>query len=319
MHPTFIFYPFIIIINYKAVAILTLIGIKQIFIIIAIYIYFIQQMSKKMSLNNQLSDLARRFKKSDKMPLVFLGHGSPMNAIEDTQYNRVWKELGEKLPHPQAILVISAHWMTKGETLVDISKFPRTIHDFYGFPEALYQEDYPANGSPKLAQEVISLLKSHNVKGDDRWGLDHGAWAVLKFLYPKANIPVFQLSIDMNQSLTYQMEIGKALSELRGQGVLILGSGNIVHNLSAMRGDGNVHDFAENFDRFFEEKLQSGDYTALADRKEMGSMFEMSHPSFDHYLPALTVLGASERKDEVTTMTGTIEFGSVSMRSFVLS
>ncbi|WP_425102166.1 4,5-DOPA dioxygenase extradiol [Tropicibacter sp. S64] len=270
-----------------------------------------------MTTAERLRRLRDSLSASDRMPLVFLGHGSPMNAIEDTQFSRAWTELGRSLPRPQAILVVSAHWMTKGTTLVDVSAMPRTIHDFYGFPQALYEESYPAAGDPALAREVVTLLASHHGAEDDTWGLDHGAWAVLKFLYPGADVPVFQVSIDMTQDLPYHLEIGAVLSQLRDRGVLILGSGNVVHNLRAMRPGGAPQDFALEFDTLFTESLEARDFGRLADRKGLGSLLTMAHPSVDHYIPALTVAGASDEKDALTFMTDQIDLGSVSMRSFV--
>lgn len=270
-----------------------------------------------MIIPSSLQNLRDRLSPTARMPLVFLGHGSPMNAIEDTESSRAWNALGNSLPQPKAILVVSAHWMTRGTTLVDVSAMPRTIHDFYGFPDTLYAQEYPARGNPELAREVVSLLASHHAKEDETWGLDHGAWTVLKYLYPKADVPVFQVSLDMSKGLEYQLEIGKTLSDLRDRGVLILGSGNVVHNLSALAFNGRPHDFAVEFDSFFAEKLSDRNMTALADRKGMGSALRMAHPSVDHYLPALTIAGASDTRDELTFMTDCIDLGSISMRSFV--
>lgn len=264
-----------------------------------------------------LDALHDRLAPSDRMPLVFLGHGSPMNAIEDNTYSRTWTELGRTLPHPKAILVVSAHWMTQGTTLVDVSDMPRTIHDFYGFPDELFAQQYPAHGAPDLAREVTTLLGSHHAAEDDTWGLDHGAWTVLKYLYPEADVPVFQVSIDMGRGLEHQLEIGKTLSALRDRGVLILGSGNVVHNLRALRMGGKPHDFALEFDSLFADKLADRDFNALADRKALGSLLRMAHPSVDHYLPALTVAGASDARDDLTFMTDAIDLAAVSMRSFV--
>lgn len=270
-----------------------------------------------MSTAQALQSLKDRFAPSDRMPLVFLGHGSPMNAIEDTAFSRAWSELGRSLPRPAAILVVSAHWMTKGTTLVDVSAMPRTIHDFYGFPQALYDQRYPAAGDPALAREVVTLLASHHAEEDETWGLDHGAWTVLKFLYPEADVPVFQVSIDMSRGLEHQLEVGRALAALRDRGVLILGSGNVVHNLRAMRPGGAPLDFAEAFDTLFAERLEARDVGTLADRAKLGALLEQAHPSVDHYLPALTVAGASDARDALTFMTDAIDLGSVSMRSFV--
>jgi len=251
------------------------------------------------------------------MPLVFIGHGNPMNAIEDNQYSRSWSDLGQALPRPQAILVVSAHWMTEGSTLVDISARPRTIHDFNGFPPELYQQEYSADGDPDLAQEVIATLASHHAAGDDTWGLDHGAWSILKHLYPEADVPVFQLSIDMSKDLTWHLDIGAALSKLRQRGVLILGSGNVVHNLGALDSDGNPRDWAVEFDNLFAGFLEDRDMGSLADRNKLGSLINMAHPTLEHYIPALTIAGASDGKDTLHFMTDTIEMGSISMRSFV--
>ena len=261
--------------------------------------------------------LKDRLSASDRMPLVFLGHGSPMNAIKDTVYSRTWSELGKTLPQPQAILVVSAHWMTRGTTLVDVSALPRTIHDFHGFPQELYEQQYPAAGAPNLAAEVITLLASHHVEGDDTWGLDHGAWSVLKFLYPDADVPVFQLSIDMEKDLDWQLEIGRSLATLRNRGVLILGSGNVVHNLQKMRLGAHPYDWAEAFDTSFTARLQDRNFAALANRSGMGTLLQQAHPTVDHYLPALTIAGASDANDNLSFMNEGIDLGSVSMRSFI--
>ncbi|MEQ5869041.1 dioxygenase [Sagittula sp. NFXS13] len=242
-----------------------------------------------MPVTRTLDDLKASLSPSDRMPLVFLGHGSPMNAIENTRYGRAWSDLGRSLPKPRGILVVSAHWMTRGTTLVDVSEMPRTIHDFYGFPEALFAQTYEAQGAPELAREVTTLLASHHAQEDDTWGLDH------------------------------QLDIGRTLSALRDKGVLILGSGNVVHNLRAMRWGKDVapQDFALEFDRLFADRLEDRDFDGLADRKALGSLLTMAHPSLDHYMPALTVAGASDARDQLTFMTDDIDLGSVSMRSFV--
>ena len=270
-----------------------------------------------MSIAHTIQNLKDGLGASDRMPVVFLGHGSPMNAIEDTSYSRTWADLGRTLPRPQAILVVSAHWMTRGTTLVDVSAIPRTIHDFYGFPPELYDQHYPARGEPSLANEVVSLLASHHAAGDDTWGLDHGAWSVLKWLYPGADVPVFQLSIDMSKDLGHHLEIGRALSDLRNRGILILGSGNIVHNLRAMRFGAVPYDWAVEFDSFFGERLEAGDLKALSDREGLGTLFQMANPSVDHYLPALTIAGASDTRDQLAFMNDAIDIASISMRSFI--
>lgn len=270
-----------------------------------------------MSLNQSMQDLKDRLKASDRMPVVFLGHGSPMNAIEDNAYSRSWKKLGQTLPRPQAILVVSAHWMTEGTTLVDVSGMPRTIHDFYGFPPELYAQDYPAKGAPDIAREVQTLLASHHVQGDDTWGLDHGAWSVLTWLYPDHSVPVFQLSIDMRADFAHHVQIGRDLADLRNKGVLILGSGNVVHNLRTMRWGGKPYDWAIEFDQMFAQKLTNRDFGAISNRTQMGALFQMAQPTVDHYLPALTIAGAADAKDKLIYMNASIDIGSVSMRSFV--
>lgn len=270
-----------------------------------------------MSLSKAMQDLKDRLAGSDRMPVVFLGHGSPMNAVEDNAYSRSWEALGQTLPRPHAILVVSAHWMTHGTTLVDVSALPRTIHDFHGFPPELHAMQYPAPGQPELAREVVSLLASHHAEGDDTWGLDHGAWSVLARLYPEADVPVFQLSIDMAQDLDWHLKIGRDLAELRNKGVLILGSGNVVHNLRTMRWGGKPYDWAEEFDQFFADRLADRDMAALADRARMGGLFRMAQPTPDHYLPALTIAGLAEARDQLTFMNSSIDIASVSMRSFI--
>lgn len=266
-----------------------------------------------------ITDLSSRFKRSERMPVVFLGHGSPMNAIMDTEYSRSWQALGKSLPKPQAILVVSAHWVSKGNTLVDISNAPATIHDFYGFPEELYNEKYSALGSPELATKVASMLEHQGGKVDDTWGLDHGSWSVLKYLFPDADVPVFQISIDMSRDLKHQLEVGTVLKSLRDHGVLVLGSGNIVHNLSRLSFSerSKPEDFAVDFDALFSEKLLNRDFDTISDRSKLGTLLDQANPSVDHYLPALTIAGTTDMKDELVFMTDNIDLGSISMQSFV--
>lgn len=271
-----------------------------------------------MSATQSLRQLKDSLNASDRMPLVFLGHGSPMNAIEDTAYSRSWTDLGRALPRPQAILVVSAHWMTRGTTLVDVSAMPQTIHDFVGFPHELFKESYPAKGNPDLAREVVTLLASHRSQEDDTWGLDHGAWTVLKFMYPDADVPVFQLSIDMTKDLNWHLETGKLLSDLRDRGVLILGSGNVVHNLRALDWvHGQPQDWATEFDTLFADRLADRDFAALTNRPQLGALLNKAHPTLDHYIPTLTIAGASDTRDQLTFMNDSFDLGTLSMRSFV--
>ena len=272
-----------------------------------------------MSLAHRIQSLRDKLKRSDRMPVVFLGHGNPMNAIEDNDYSLAWAELGKSLPRPQAILVVSAHWMTRGTTLVDLSPHPRTIHDFGGFPNELYAQQYPAPGAPELGREVIAMLASHHAEGDESWGLDHGSWSVLKWLYPDADVPVFQLSIDMTKDLEWHLEVGRSLADLRRRGVLILGSGNVVHNLRALRMDGKSYDWAEEFDIRFADTLDNRDFKALASRDHFGTLFQQAHPSADHYIPSLAIAGAAGETDQLTFLSESIDIGSISMRSFVFS
>ena len=225
--------------------------------------------------------------------------------------------LGQSLPRPNATDVVLAHWMIRGTTLVDVSALPRTIHDFNGFPDALEAEQYPAQGHPELAREVVSLLASHRAEEDDTWGFDHGAWAVLKYLYPEADVPVFQVSIDMGQGLAHQLEIGQTLSDLRNRAVLILGSGNIVRNLRRLSFDGRPEAFALELDDLATGRLIDRVFDTLADRDKLGSLLIEEHPNVDHYLPALTIAGPSDNRDELLFMTDSIDLGSISMRSLI--
>lgn len=270
-----------------------------------------------MSVTRNLERLQESLRLSARMPVVFLGHGSPINAIEDNTYSRSWTKLGEALPRPQAILVISAHWMTKETTLVDVSAHPRTIHDFYNFPQELYAQQYPAPGAPEQAASVAQLLADYHVQEDDRWGLDHGAWSVLKWLYPACDVPVFQLSIDMTKDLEWHLEVGKKLQGLRDHGVLILGSGNIVHNLRAMRHDTTLYDWAQSFDTRFADFLEDRNFAALAKAESFDGGFGQAHPTLDHYIPAVSVTGAVTETDQLMFANESIDLSSVSMRSFV--
>lgn len=270
-----------------------------------------------MSMASSLTDLEHQLKASPTMPAVFLGHGTPMNVTEDNPYNRAWSELGRALPKPQAILVISAHWMTKGATLVDVSAHPRTIYDFFGFPEELYAEKYPANGHPELASEVANILSNYGAQTDVSWGLDHGAWMLLKFMYPDADVPVFQVSVDITKDMAWQLQLGKSLSRLRDKGVLILGSGNLVHNLRELKVNGAPQDWAMEFDTQFTKNLNGRNFNALADTQSMGSLIHMAHPTLEHYAPAMVIAGASSKSDNLIYTAKGFDLGSVSMRSFV--
>lgn len=250
-----------------------------------------------------------------KMPLLFIGHGSPMNAIEQNTFTRTLSDLGEVLPKPRAILCISAHWLTAGSWVTHMAK-PKTIHDFYGFPPALFAVDYPAPGSPELAKTLHALIKKPVINLDEHWGLDHGSWSVIKHLYPKADIPLIQLSLDMSEGPHYHFELGKQLKALRHQGVLLLGSGNIVHNLRMLRHPGQApYPWALKFDKQVKYCLLAKDFEPLKEQLLLAESGRLSVPTLDHYLPLLYILGAADPEEEMRFEFEGIELGSISMRS----
>lgn len=257
-------------------------------------------------------------KTSERMPVVFVGHGSPMNAIETNSFTQSLGSLGAKLPTPRAILVISAHWMTQGTWVTQMAK-PKTIHDFYGFPQALFDIEYPAPGSVEVAQLVRDTVSHPRILGDENeWGLDHGTWAVLRHMYPKADIPVLQLSLDMTQAPDYHLRLGQELQKLRDKGVLILGSGNLVHNLRTIRWEpqAKAYDWAIECDEWMKAKLLARDFTALTNDFHKTEAGKLSIPSLDHYLPLHYVLGASTPDDNLRFDYEEIQNGSISMRGF---
>ena len=248
-------------------------------------------------------------------PAIFIGHGSPMNAIESNRYTDAWERIGRELARPKAILSISAHWYI-GETGVTVSTAPRTIHDFGGFPQGLYAVQYPAPGDPRLAQRVRDLLAPVEVTLDDTWGLDHGTWAVLKHMYPKADIPVVQLSIDATKSAAYHVELAARLAPLRDEGVLILGSGNVVHNLRAYAwgvGGAEPYDWATRFEAEVRGLVATGDARSLAGYEKLGTDALLAAPTPEHYLPLLYVAGTQQSSDRVHFPVEGIEGGSISM------
>jgi len=249
-----------------------------------------------------------------KLPLLFAGHGSPMNTIEDNSFSRAWAEIGQALPRPSAILVISAHWETNGVRVTATDK-PETIHDFYGFPGELYEIEYPASGSPELAGNVQNLLKPDRIVADYDRGLDHGSWSVLCNMYKNADIPVVQLSLDRRQAPEFHYNLGKRLKILRDQGILIIGSGNIVHNLPMMIWRDRAYDWAVEFDKQVTHLIETGAHDKLIDYKQLPDS-ELAIPTNEHYLPLLYILGAKESDDPVQTYNDVLTMGSVSMRSF---
>lgn len=273
----------------------------------------------------------KSLKKSPRMPVLFLGHGSPMNAIEDNQYRQSWQGLGKQFsdapgatyPKPQLILCISAHWLTKGWYFTAMDK-PKTIHDFGGFPQELFAQQYPAPGAPEATAEISRLLmQPGSVKPiglDQEWGLDHGTWSVIKPMFPAADIPVVQLSMDYGRPAAEHFALGQQLRDLRGQGVLIVGSGNVVHNLRAARFGvpaNQAYDWAIEFDKVVADQVASGNLKALADFQKLGALAAQAHPSYDHYLPILYSAGAVHAGEAVKSFNTNYQAASIAMRSFV--
>ena len=250
-------------------------------------------------------------------PALFIGHGSPMNAIEENPFTRTLRSLGESFPKPEAVVVISAHWLSAG-TFVTEMPTPRTIHDFYGFPPELFAVEYPAPGSPRTAALIRSLTENPKIQGDDRaWGLDHGTWSILRHLYPAANVPVVQLSIDLAEPPEFHYDLGRTLRPLRDQGVMILGSGNIVHNLRQINWDpaAPAHNWAREFDEWVRDRIAAGDHASLLHTSFPNRAGRLSVPTADHYLPLLYALGAVHADETPRTEYEGIELGSVSLRS----
>ncbi len=274
----------------------------------------------------KLSDLERisdSLDWSEKMPVLFLGHGSPMNAIEENEFVRGFRNAAKDIPKPKALLVVSAHWETIGSFVTAMEK-PRTIHDFGGFPKALFDVQYPAPGSPQLARETQSLVKKTNVGLDLQWGLDHGTWSVVKHLYPKADVPVIQMSLDYTQPASYHYELAKELYRLRSKGVLIVGSGNMVHNLGMLAWD-KLNEGPYGFDWAIEanEKMKKfilkEDHKSLIQYKSLGKSFDLAIPSPEHYLPLLYVLAQQDSRDRIQIFNDKPVAGSLTMTSVKIS
>lgn len=267
---------------------------------------------------------------SARMPLLFVGHGSPMNAIEDNAYRRSWQQLGQQLlaraERPQLVLCISAHWITQGQgsCLTGMAQ-PRTIHDFGGFPDELFAQQYPAPGAPVVAQQLASQLHmphSQQALGVDAdgWGLDHGTWSVLKPMFPAADIPVVQLSIDYRRPSAEHFALGQQLQALRERGVLIVGSGNVVHNLRALQRTQSplqAYDWAIEFDQMVTGLVERGDLARLGDFQQLGTVAQMAHPTYDHYLPLLYAAGAVHPGEVAQFFNADFQMAAISMRSMV--
>lgn len=253
------------------------------------------------------------------MPVLFIGHGSPMNGIEDTEFSRRWTQMAKDIPVPAAVLVVSAHWFTKG-TKITAMDFPQTIHDFGGFPQALFDVQYPAPGNPALAKETSALLHSAHVELDHDWGLDHGTWTVVRHMYPDANIPVLQLSIDYSKGPQYHYDLARELYTLRKKGVLIIGSGNMVHNLRMVAWDrlndeGYAYDWAIQMNGKFKELISSGDHKPLINYSSLGKEAMLAIPTPEHFLPLMYTLGLNSGREEVSFFNDKAVGGSLTMTS----
>jgi 4,5-DOPA dioxygenase extradiol len=268
---------------------------------------------------NELDKLTESRDSTEPMPVLFLGHGSPMNAIEDNEFSRGWKEVGKTLPKPLAILCISAHWETRGTFLTAMEKH-RTIHDFGGFPQELFDVEYPAPGSPGLARETKQAITKTDAGLDEKWGLDHGAWSVIRNLYPKADVPVVQMSLDYMKDARYHYELAKELSALRRKGILILGSGNMVHNLRMVAWD-KIREPDYGFDWALEAGdkmkrfIRSGDHQDLINYQSQGKAFNLAIPTPDHYLPLLYALALQEKNEPLELFNDKAVMGSLTMTS----
>lgn len=268
---------------------------------------------------SHLQQLSDALPSSERMPVLFLGHGSPMNAIEENEFVTGFRNVAAKLPKPKAILCISAHWFTRG-TKVTAMEMPRTIHDFGGFPQALFDVQYPAKGSPTLAKETADILKPLEVELDEKWGLDHGAWTVIKHLYPNADVPVIQMSIDYTKSPTYHFELAAKLNELRDKGIMIIGSGNIVHNLG-LADFANLNKDNYGFDWAIEVRskvnnwLGDGNFKSIVEYDKQGKAFQLAIPTPEHYLPLIYTLGLKSKKDDLSMFNDKMLAGSLSMTS----
>lgn len=253
------------------------------------------------------------------MPVLFMGHGSPMNAIEDNDFSRRWAAIGKAIPKPAAVLCVSAHWLTRGTKITAMNK-PKTIHDFGGFPKALFDVQYPAPGDPALAQETAGLIKKTPLGLDHEWGLDHGTWSVVKHMYPDADIPVLQLSIDYTQDMQFHYDLARELSALRKKGVLIIGSGNMVHNLGMVAWDklsenNYGYDWAIEMNSTFKKLISEGNHKALIAYEKLGKAALLSIPTPDHYIPLIYTLGLQEKNDVPVFFNDNLVGGSLTMTS----
>lgn len=272
---------------------------------------------------NTLNTLAASFKTTAPFPVYFFGHGSPMNAIEQNEFSETWKNIGRNLPKPNAILCISAHWLTRG-TFVTAMEAPKTIHDFGGFPKELFEVQYPAKGSPELAHVLATMNTAASIHLDEAWGLDHGCWSVLKHLYPDADIPVIQLSIDYYKPASFHYELAGQLATLRRKGVLIIGSGNMVHNLgmiawNKMNQDNFAFDWATEANERMKQYINRKEHQPLLDFRQQGQAFDLAIPTPDHYFPMIYTLGLQEKNEQAFFFNDKAVMGSLTMTSFRIS
>jgi 4,5-DOPA dioxygenase extradiol len=267
---------------------------------------------------NALKKLSDQLPEQDQqMPVLFIGHGSPMNALEDNEFSLYWEKLAKEIPVPQAVLVISAHWLTRG-TFVTAMNQPRTIHDFGGFPQELFNVQYPAPGKPQLANEIKDLVHSVEIGLDHDWGLDHGTWSVVKRMYPDANIPVLQLSIDYYKNAQFHYDLARELSQLRKKGVLIIGSGNMVHNLRMVtwqKPQDFAYDWATEMNETFKKHIAGGHHQALIDWEKLGEAAKLAIPTPDHYYPLIYTLGLQDKSEAVEFFNDKALMGSLTMTS----
>ncbi|MEP7263262.1 MAG: 4,5-DOPA dioxygenase extradiol [Bacteroidota bacterium] len=268
---------------------------------------------------NELSKMTAPFGNTEPMPVLFLGHGSPMNAIEENEFVSGWRAIGKTIPKPNAVLCVSAHWETRG-TFVTAMQHPATIHDFGGFPKQLFEVQYPAPGSPELAKETQRIITKTEVGLDDKWGLDHGCWSVVKHLFPDADVPVIQLSLDYYQAAQYHYELSRELAALRNKGILIIGSGNMVHNLGLVAWDKMkqpdfAFDWAEEASSKMKKYILDDDHQSLINYKSQGKAFDLAIPSPDHYLPLLYALALKDKNDKITLFNDKPVMGSLTMTS----
>ena len=257
-------------------------------------------------------------KESSKMPVIFVGHGNPMYAITDNPFRKIWSELGKSLPVPNAVLCISAHWVSKG-TYISSGDPLSTIYDFYGFPDELYQVNYDVKGNPQLAESIFKSVDSFSIHKDDKRGIDHGAWSVLSNLFPNKDIPVLQLSLDMSKPASYHFKLGQALNTLREQGVLIIGSGNVVHNLYEINWNNHAepHSWAIEFDRLIEKAIEEDDADSMINFADFEDIAKKAHPTIEHYLPLIYVIANRSPKDKYLIFNNSIENASLSMKSVI--